>query len=163
MSRTEIERFVNDLGKKGNLLENAKPSATGLASIVAVGKSHGYNFTLDEAKSYTRCRSRQELISKQLDATAGANRILVLRSRPALCRPLGRPDPLRRCPRAAYRSGKRTLTSPRQSSPSLLFWLLLLRSWPDMPFALTALARAQGDEKCDENMKAGLVRGEICH
>ncbi|MDH2351159.1 hypothetical protein ABIB90_006246 [Bradyrhizobium sp. JR4.1] len=72
MSRTEIERFINDLGKKGNLLENAKPSATGLASIVAVGKSHGYNFTLDEAKSYIRCRSRQELISKQLDATAGA-------------------------------------------------------------------------------------------
>ncbi|MET4312628.1 hypothetical protein [Bradyrhizobium sp. RT4b] len=73
MSQTEIERFVNDLGKKGNLLENAKPSATGLASIVAVGKSHGYNFTLDEAKSYIRCRSRQELISKQLDAPAGAN------------------------------------------------------------------------------------------
>ncbi|MET4518268.1 hypothetical protein [Bradyrhizobium sp. I1.7.5] len=73
MSRTEIERFVNDLGKKGNLLGNAKPSATGLASIVAVGKSHGYDFTLDEAKSYIRCRSRQELISKQLDATAGAN------------------------------------------------------------------------------------------
>ncbi|TYO66113.1 hypothetical protein FXV83_13050 [Bradyrhizobium hipponense] len=72
MSRTEIDRFVNDLGKKGNLLENAKQSATGLASIVAVGKSHGYNFTLDEAKSYIRCRSRPELISKQLDATAGA-------------------------------------------------------------------------------------------
>ncbi|MDH2399142.1 Nif11-like leader peptide family natural product precursor [Bradyrhizobium sp. SSUT18] len=72
MSQTEVERFVNDLGKKRNLLENAKPSAIGLASIVAVGKSHGYNFTLDEAKSYIRCRSRHELISKQLDATVGA-------------------------------------------------------------------------------------------
>ncbi|MER9331135.1 Nif11-like leader peptide family natural product precursor [Mesorhizobium sp. M0152] len=71
MSQAEVERFVDDLAKDGNLLEKVKPNATGLASIVAIAKSHGYNFTLDEAKSYIQSRSPRELTDKQLDAIFG--------------------------------------------------------------------------------------------
>ncbi|WP_240547350.1 Nif11-like leader peptide family natural product precursor [Mesorhizobium tianshanense] len=52
MPRTDLERFVNDLGKKGSLLERLKQRAGGLASIVAIGKSLDYNITLEEVKSY---------------------------------------------------------------------------------------------------------------
>ncbi|MHC2575340.1 hypothetical protein ACVI1J_003010 [Bradyrhizobium diazoefficiens] len=64
MSRTDVERFVNDLGNDGGLLERVKPIATGLASIVAIGKSLGYCFTPDEAKSCIR--ARQKLTTKPL-------------------------------------------------------------------------------------------------
>ncbi|MDA9464832.1 Nif11-like leader peptide family natural product precursor [Bradyrhizobium sp. CCBAU 53415] len=64
MSRTDVERFINDLGNEGSLLERVKPSATGLASIVAIGKNLGYSFTLDEAKSCIR--ARQKLTTKRL-------------------------------------------------------------------------------------------------
>jgi len=64
VSRTDIERFVNDLGSEGGLLERIKPAATGLASIVAIGRSLGYSFTLDEAKSCIR--ARQKLTTKRL-------------------------------------------------------------------------------------------------
>ncbi|BBD41367.1 hypothetical protein Amn_pc00820 (plasmid) [Aminobacter sp. Y103A] len=71
MSQAEVERFVDDLAKDDSLLEKVKPYATGLASVVAVGKNHGYNFTLDEAKSYIQSRSPRELTDKQLDAIVG--------------------------------------------------------------------------------------------
>ncbi|WP_085025917.1 hypothetical protein [Ensifer aridi] len=70
MQQTDVERFVNDLGKKASLLENVRPTATGLASIVAVGKSLDYNITPDEVKSYLRLDNRQKITSKRLDATA---------------------------------------------------------------------------------------------
>ncbi|RXH21819.1 Nif11-like leader peptide family natural product precursor [Bradyrhizobium zhanjiangense] len=69
MSRAEVERFVKNLAKEGSLLENLKQSATGLAPIVAVGKSHGYDFTLDEVRSRIRVPGRHELM--QLDAIVG--------------------------------------------------------------------------------------------
>ncbi|MFW8642237.1 hypothetical protein ACOJBO_02850 [Rhizobium beringeri] len=50
MSDIELERFVGDLGKDVSLLEYVKKNATGLASLVASGKTHGYDFTIDEAK-----------------------------------------------------------------------------------------------------------------
>ncbi|MBP0114928.1 Nif11-like leader peptide family natural product precursor [Bradyrhizobium vignae] len=69
MSQAEVERFVKDLAKEGSLLENLKQSATGLAPIVAVGKSQGYDFTLDEVRSCIRVPGRHELM--QLDAIVG--------------------------------------------------------------------------------------------
>lgn len=71
MSLAEAERFVNDLAKDPKLLGEVKPRATGLAAVVALGKQHGYNFTLDEAKNYIQSRSPRELTDKQLDAIAG--------------------------------------------------------------------------------------------
>ncbi|MET4724873.1 hypothetical protein ABIF63_008979 [Bradyrhizobium japonicum] len=70
MSQAEVERFVKNLAKEGSLLENLKQSATGLAPIVAVGKSHGYDFTLDEVRSSIRAPGRHELM--QVDAMSGA-------------------------------------------------------------------------------------------
>ncbi|TIL22224.1 MAG: Nif11 family protein [Mesorhizobium sp.] len=67
----EVERFVDDLAKDDSLLEKVKPNATGLASVVATGKKHGYNFTLDEANSYIQSRSPRDLTDKQLDAIVG--------------------------------------------------------------------------------------------
>ncbi|PTE06301.1 Nif11-like leader peptide family natural product precursor [Mesorhizobium helmanticense] len=71
MSQSEVERFVDDLAKDDSLLEKVKRNATGLAWIVAIAKNHGYNFTLDEAKSYIQSRSPHELTDKQLDAVVG--------------------------------------------------------------------------------------------
>ena len=71
MSIAEAERFVNDLAKDPALLAQVKPRATGLAAVVALGKQHGYNFSLDEAKNYIQSRSPRELTDKQLDAIAG--------------------------------------------------------------------------------------------
>lgn len=74
MPRTDLERFVNDLGNKGSPLENLKPRAGGLASIVAIGKSLDDNITLDQVKSYIRSNSRQKSSSNKLGAIAGRKR-----------------------------------------------------------------------------------------
>ena len=71
MSTTEIERFSKDLAKNPALQAEAKAQATGLASLVTVGKKHGYDFTLDEVKSYVQSRSPRKLNDAQLDAIAG--------------------------------------------------------------------------------------------
>lgn len=71
MSVSEAERFVNDLASKPDLLAQVKPLATGLAAVVALGKAHGYDFTLDEAKKYIHMHSPRELTDRQLDAIAG--------------------------------------------------------------------------------------------
>jgi hypothetical protein len=71
MSKSEFERFIDDLGNDANLLEYVKKNVTGLASLVASGKSHGYDFTIDEAKSYIKARSPRGLTDKKADQTAG--------------------------------------------------------------------------------------------
>ncbi|ANP91682.1 MULTISPECIES: hypothetical protein [Rhizobium] len=71
MSDIELERFVGDLGKDVSLLEYVKKNATGLASLVASGKTHGYDFTIDEAKSYIKARSPGGLTDKQTDPAVG--------------------------------------------------------------------------------------------
>lgn len=114
MSRTDVERFVNDLGNDGGLLERVKPIATGLASIVAIGKSLGYSFTPDEAKSCIR--ARQKLTTKPL---AGGT----FNSSDTIS--TGAVQALQRWPRAARKPRKRPLTTPQQLSPLQLLWLLL--------------------------------------
>lgn len=74
MSQAEVERFVKNLAKESSLLENLKQSATGLAPIVAVGKSHGYDFTLDEVRSSIRVPGRHALM--QRDTIVGGKRDL---------------------------------------------------------------------------------------
>ncbi|MCP3476551.1 Nif11-like leader peptide family natural product precursor [Bradyrhizobium sp. CCGUVB1N3] len=70
MSRAEVERFVNDLSNDANLLENVRPSATGLGSLVASGNSRGYTFTLDEAKDHLRSIGVQTATTKPFDTLA---------------------------------------------------------------------------------------------
>lgn len=71
MARTDVERFVNELGEKGSPLENLKRRAGGLASIVEFAKDLDYNITLDEVKGFIRSNSREKPNSKKLRATAG--------------------------------------------------------------------------------------------
>ncbi|MGV7215740.1 Nif11-like leader peptide family natural product precursor [Bradyrhizobium sp. UFLA05-112] len=71
MSQTDVERFVDDLGQNGRLLENLKPCATGLAPIVAMGNRLGYNITLDEVKSCIPLPNRGEFTTEKVDAIAG--------------------------------------------------------------------------------------------
>ncbi|BCG76309.1 hypothetical protein MesoLj113a_74670 [Mesorhizobium sp. 113-1-2] len=71
MARADVERFINELGKKGSPLENLKRRAGGLASIVEFAKDLDYNITLDEVKGFIRSNSREKPNSKKLRATAG--------------------------------------------------------------------------------------------
>ncbi|TBZ68920.1 Nif11-like leader peptide family natural product precursor [Rhizobium leguminosarum] len=80
MSDSELERFVGDLGKDATLLEYVKTNATGLASLVASAKSHGYDFTIDEAKRYIKARNPGGLSDKQTDGAAGKLRSDVVTS-----------------------------------------------------------------------------------
>lgn len=75
MPMTEVQRFANDLAQKPDLLANVKPFATGLTAFVALGKQHGYDFTVAEAKQYIQSRSPQELTDRQLDAVAGGKNV----------------------------------------------------------------------------------------
>nr|WP_234888450.1 Nif11-like leader peptide family natural product precursor [Sinorhizobium meliloti] len=52
MTKADLHRFVDDLEKDGDLLEAVRPKATGLAALVAAANERGYEFTLDEAKTY---------------------------------------------------------------------------------------------------------------
>ena len=71
MSIQDAERFANDLKTNKDLMAQVKPMATGLASIVAIGKKHGYNFTVDEAKQYIRQRSPRPMSDAQMERVAG--------------------------------------------------------------------------------------------
>ena len=71
MSLAEAQRFCQDLASNKQLNEKVKPAATGLASMVAAARSHGYSFTLDELKQAVRSRANRELSDSHLEALAG--------------------------------------------------------------------------------------------
>ncbi|WP_457812576.1 Nif11-like leader peptide family natural product precursor [Sinorhizobium meliloti] len=68
LTQADLHRFVEDLEKDGDLLEAVKPKATGLAALVAAAKEHGYEFALDEAKTYIQSRSPGDPNVKQVNA-----------------------------------------------------------------------------------------------
>jgi predicted ribosomally synthesized peptide with nif11-like leader len=70
MSKADLDRFVADLKTKKDLQDAVAKGAGGLQSALAVAKSHGYNITIDEARSYMREKAAS-LSDKELDALAG--------------------------------------------------------------------------------------------
>ncbi|MDX0610856.1 Nif11 family protein, partial [Sinorhizobium medicae] len=68
MTKADLHRFVDDLEKDGDLLEAVKPKATGLAALVAAANERGYEFTLDEAKTYIKSRSPGDPNVKEVNA-----------------------------------------------------------------------------------------------
>ncbi|RWY77307.1 Nif11 family protein [Rhizobium leguminosarum] len=80
MAKSDFERFIDDLGKDLDLLEYVKKNVTGLASLVATGRAHGYDFTIDEAKSYIKTSSQRGLTEKQAERPAGKHRSDVVTS-----------------------------------------------------------------------------------
>lgn len=71
MSQAEVERFVADLKSNPALLEQVRSNAAGVDSVVGLAKEHGYDITVDEAKSYIQQQTSQDLSDAQLDAVAG--------------------------------------------------------------------------------------------
>src|SRR6476659_8315527 len=78
MAIADAKRFADALSSDQELLAAAKPKVTGLAAFVEVGKQHGYNFNLDEAKQLIRSKvPPQQLSDQQLDAIAGGDSVKV--------------------------------------------------------------------------------------
>jgi len=71
MSQADIQRFVSDLKDNQGLLNEVKSGAVGLAAVVELAQSKGYDITVDEAKAYIRGQANKELSDEQLDAVAG--------------------------------------------------------------------------------------------
>jgi len=71
MSKSEIDRFVNDLKNDPTLQGAASSGTVGLHSLVEVAKSKGYDITMDEAKAYVSEQADKELSDDELDAVAG--------------------------------------------------------------------------------------------
>ncbi|MCA2411486.1 Nif11-like leader peptide family natural product precursor [Rhizobium leguminosarum] len=49
----EVSKFAKALMADNALREDVKTNTTGLASLVACARKHGYDFTIDDAKNYT--------------------------------------------------------------------------------------------------------------
>src|SRR4029077_3253975 len=61
MSKSEIQRFVQDLGTNPALLAKAKKGDRfGAAEAVKIGSEHGYGFSLEEAKALIQERARPQ-------------------------------------------------------------------------------------------------------
>jgi predicted ribosomally synthesized peptide with nif11-like leader len=71
MSQADIERFVRDVQSNGQLRDEVKSNASGLASIVEIAKRRGYDITVDEVKTHMRSQSPKDLSDEQLEALAG--------------------------------------------------------------------------------------------
>ncbi len=71
MSQDDVIRFVEDLKSNPELLAEVRDKAGGLASVVELAKSKGYDITIDETKSYVHAEAGRELSDEQLDAVAG--------------------------------------------------------------------------------------------
>jgi predicted ribosomally synthesized peptide with nif11-like leader len=75
VSKSELQRFVQDLGTNPALLAEAKKGDRfGAAEAVKIGSEHGYGFSLEEAKAFIQGRARaggRELSEGQLDQVAG--------------------------------------------------------------------------------------------
>lgn len=71
MSQADVERFVQDLKSKPDLLDEVKAGAGGVASVVEIAKRNGYDVSVDEARAYIRSQSSKDLTDDQLEAVAG--------------------------------------------------------------------------------------------
>ena len=71
MSIADAERFAEDLKRDKKFQAEATTKAAGLASMVELGRSRGYNFTVDELKQVARSRSKHPLTDHQLEQVAG--------------------------------------------------------------------------------------------
>lgn len=71
MSIADAARFAKDLATDKDLLEKVKGKASGLTSLVELGKSYGYNFTLDQIKQVIRNSAPREMTDDQIDTVAG--------------------------------------------------------------------------------------------
>jgi predicted ribosomally synthesized peptide with nif11-like leader len=71
MSRAELERFVADVKADPRLQADLKERGSGVASIVEIARSGGYEITTQEVRDYVRSQHR-DLTEEELSrVTAG--------------------------------------------------------------------------------------------
>jgi predicted ribosomally synthesized peptide with nif11-like leader len=58
MSRVELERFVADVKADPRLQAELKERGSGLASVVEIARSRGYEITTDDVRDYVRAPTR---------------------------------------------------------------------------------------------------------
>ena len=69
MSRAELERFVADVKADPRLQADLKERGSGVASIVEIARSGGYEITTQDVRDYVRSQ-RRELTEEELERIA---------------------------------------------------------------------------------------------
>ena len=70
MSRAELERFVTDVKTDPRLQADLKERGSGVASVVEIARSGGYEITDQDVRDYLRSQDR-DLTEEELDRVAG--------------------------------------------------------------------------------------------
>ena len=71
MSRAEIERFVADVKADPRLQADLKERGSGVASVVEIARSRGYEITTQDVRDHVRSQDR-DITEEELDrVTAG--------------------------------------------------------------------------------------------
>src|SRR5262245_33615728 len=71
MSRAELERFVADVKADPRLQTDLKERGSGVASLVEIARSRGYEITTQDVRDYVRSQDR-DITEEELDrVTAG--------------------------------------------------------------------------------------------
>jgi predicted ribosomally synthesized peptide with nif11-like leader len=70
MSKSELARFVADLGTDSILQSSVKTNTANPTALVAIARSKGYAIDLEEMRNHLEA-GRPDLTEKQLDAVAG--------------------------------------------------------------------------------------------
>jgi len=70
MSKSEVERFAADIRTNATLQQAVKEKVTDTASLIAVGRSLGYDFTIDDVRAHLRAM-KYDLTDQELDAVVG--------------------------------------------------------------------------------------------
>jgi len=70
MSQGELERFVKDASENNDFQKELKSVGADVEAIVTFASGKGYDFTVDELKSFVDAK-KGELSEEQLDKVAG--------------------------------------------------------------------------------------------
>jgi predicted ribosomally synthesized peptide with nif11-like leader len=70
MSKSEIDRFSNDVKKNASLEAEVKAKGTQIPELLTIAKAHGYDFTANDVKDYIRSQN-QELTDEQIESVVG--------------------------------------------------------------------------------------------
>lgn len=74
MSKSEVERFVADLGNQQALHDEFSSRISSIESISAFAKEKGYDIDVDDAREYMEQQASQDLTDDQLDQISGGMR-----------------------------------------------------------------------------------------
>jgi predicted ribosomally synthesized peptide with nif11-like leader len=76
MSRAELERFVADVKADPRLQADLKERGSGVASMVEIARSGGYEITTQDVRDYIRSQDR-DLTEQELDRVSAGGVIQI--------------------------------------------------------------------------------------